>query len=79
MALVKQNVDLHAEIFNMRSSGTVDNRASPNRSISRFGLRGVAIMIYTNRFKELRRDQEHVMRNKHLGNAYSQMTRQVLK
>jgi len=84
--LPEQNLDL------IRGTCACDSASyeSPRRMrLPYFGLRtlGVALskavrplaLVYSGRFREMRRDEESIQRNRQLGNAYSQLGRQTAK
>ena len=78
MSLVKPNPSFNGEKCNLHAQG-IGNSTGVKAKNQGVGLRSIALIVYANRFKDLRRDRELIRRNQQMGNTYSQLARQLPK
>jgi len=82
MTLCEQNTDLHREMEGSSLQGRFGFRhlvRMPTLKQSFANFRTAAAIVYGERFKEMRRNQEAVQHVQQTGNALSQLSRQTPK
>ncbi|HUK50554.1 MAG TPA: hypothetical protein VLV18_05915 [Terriglobales bacterium] len=78
MSLVKSNPHFNDGRCDVQAPA-IGNSTTVRAKNHGVGLRSIALIVYANRFKDLRRDRELIRRNQQMGNTYSQLARQLPK